>query len=143
MAAVEEFVRGMAKPVAATVVVAVAVALSYVQRLGLEGEMLYAIFRAFLQLSVIGFVLQFIFSNNNAIWILLAYLFMVWFPLYITILFLFLFLYVYITYICIYMSMRLCFSFFVSLLWVGKFLFCFRFFGLKVVFFPFFLFFFF
>lgn len=74
---VVEFLKGMIKPVAALVVVAMAVALSYVQKLGLEGEMAYSIFRAFLQLSVIGFVLQFIFNQDNALWILMAYLFMV------------------------------------------------------------------
>ena len=72
-----DFLLGMLKPVAATAVVAMAVALSFSLRLGLEGEMLYAIARAFLQLSVIGFVLQFIFTQKNALWILLAYLFMV------------------------------------------------------------------
>ncbi|KAL6624336.1 hypothetical protein ACP70R_031657 [Stipagrostis hirtigluma subsp. patula] len=72
-----EFLVGMLKPFAATAVVAMAVALSFTQRLGLEGEMLYAIARSFLQLSVIGFVLQFIFTQKNALWILLAYLFMV------------------------------------------------------------------
>ena len=72
-----DYLVGMIKPVAATAVVAMAVALSFSQRLGLEGEMLYAIARAFLQLSVIGFVLQFIFTQKNALWILLAYLFMV------------------------------------------------------------------
>ncbi|EES18926.1 hypothetical protein BDA96_09G024500 [Sorghum bicolor] len=72
-----DFLLGMLKPVAATAVVAMAVALSFSQRLGLEGEMLYATARAFLQLSVIGFVLQFIFTQKNALWILLAYLFMV------------------------------------------------------------------
>jgi putative ABC transport system permease protein len=72
-----DFLLGMLKPLAATAVVAMAVALSFSQRLGLEGEMLYAIARAFLQLSVIGFVLQFIFTQKNALWILLAYLFMV------------------------------------------------------------------
>ncbi|CAN6358345.1 unnamed protein product [Urochloa humidicola] len=72
-----DFLVGMLKPLAATAVVAMAVALSFSQRLGLEGEMLYAIARAFLQLSVIGFVLQFIFTQKNALWILLAYLFMV------------------------------------------------------------------
>lgn len=74
---VVEFLKGMMKPVAALAVVAMAVALSYVQKLGLEGEMAYSIFRAFLQLSVIGFVLQFIFNQDNALWILMAYLFMV------------------------------------------------------------------
>ncbi|KAJ3682797.1 hypothetical protein LUZ60_013024 [Juncus effusus] len=73
----KEFLTGMLKPVAATAVVAVAMALSFSQKLSLEKEMLYAIARAFLQLSIIGFVLQFIFTQNNAGWILLAYLFMV------------------------------------------------------------------
>jgi len=72
-----DFSRGMVKPVAATAVVLLAVLLSYLQKLGLEGEMVYSILRAFLQLSVIGFVLQFIFSQDNIGWIILAYLFMV------------------------------------------------------------------
>ncbi|EXB23433.1 hypothetical protein L484_005723 [Morus notabilis] len=72
-----EFLKGMVKPALATVVVLLAVALSFFQKLGLEGEMVYAIFRAFLQLSIIGFVLQFIFTQRNVAWILLAYLFMV------------------------------------------------------------------
>ncbi|XP_028792346.1 protein ALUMINUM SENSITIVE 3 [Neltuma alba] len=71
------FLKGMGKPAAAAAVVLLAVILSFLQKLGLEGEMLYAMFRAFLQLSVIGFVLQFIFSHHNVGWILLAYLFMV------------------------------------------------------------------
>ncbi|KAK6152430.1 hypothetical protein DH2020_015065 [Rehmannia glutinosa] len=74
---VVEFLKGMIKPVAAVAVVAVAVGLSYLQKLGMEGEMVYSILRAFLQLSVIGFVLQFIFDQDNAVWILVAYLFMV------------------------------------------------------------------
>lgn len=72
-----EFLRSMGKPVAAAAVVLLAVILSFSQKLGLEGEMFYAMFRAFLQLSVIGFVLQFIFNQHNVGWILLAYLFMV------------------------------------------------------------------
>ncbi|KAI3890951.1 hypothetical protein MKX03_019960 [Papaver bracteatum] len=72
-----EFLKGMVKPLAATAVVLVAVVLSFVQNLGLEKEMVVAIVRAFLQLSVIGFVLQFIFTQKNAGWIVLAYLFMV------------------------------------------------------------------
>ncbi|EPS61153.1 hypothetical protein M569_13646 [Genlisea aurea] len=72
-----EFSKGMIKPTAALAVVALAVVLSYFQKLGLEWEMGYSVFRAFLQLSVIGFVLQFIFNQNKFIWILLAYLFMV------------------------------------------------------------------
>jgi putative ABC transport system permease protein len=81
------FLKGMIKPLAATAVVLVAVILSYMQKLGLGGEMVYSIVRAFLQLSVIGFVLQFIFSQDHAVWIILAYIFMVRFNL-----FLFLFL---------------------------------------------------
>ncbi|KAK3227709.1 hypothetical protein Dsin_007571 [Dipteronia sinensis] len=71
------FLKGMIKPVAATAVVLMAVLLSCVQKLGLEAEMVYSILRAFLQLSVIGFVLQFIFTQENIGWILLAYVFMV------------------------------------------------------------------
>ncbi|URE44651.1 Uncharacterized protein family (UPF0014) [Musa troglodytarum] len=72
-----DFLRGMLKPVAALAVVLMAVALSFTQKLKLEGEIVYSIARAFLQLSIIGFVLQFIFTQKNAVWIILAYLFMV------------------------------------------------------------------
>ncbi|CAK8543772.1 unnamed protein product [Lathyrus sativus] len=72
-----EFLKGMVKPVCATAVVFLAVALSFSQKLGLEVEMIIAVLRAFLQLSIIGFVLQFIFNQENSGWILLAYLFMV------------------------------------------------------------------
>ncbi|KAL8094712.1 hypothetical protein AgCh_036290 [Apium graveolens] len=72
-----DFFKGMVKPVAATAVVLVALFLSYLQKLGLEAEMAYSILRAFLQLSVIGFVLEFIFTQDNTVWILAAYLFMV------------------------------------------------------------------
>ena len=82
---VMEFLRGMVKPVAALAVVLMAVALSYFQKLGLEGEMVYSILRAFLQLSVIGFVLQFIFTQANSGWILLVYFFMVRFLLLFTV----------------------------------------------------------
>ncbi|KAL4347232.1 hypothetical protein GQ457_17G009930 [Hibiscus cannabinus] len=72
-----EFLKGMVKPLAALSVVLIAVILSFMQNLGLEKEMVYSIFRAFLQLSIIGFVLQFIFNQDNSGWIILAYLFMV------------------------------------------------------------------
>lgn len=72
-----DFLKGMIKPVLALVVVLMAVILSYTQKLSLEAEMLYSILRAFIQLSIIGFVLQFIFTQGNALWIILAYLFMV------------------------------------------------------------------
>lgn len=39
-------------------------------------EMVYSILRAFLHLSVIGFVLQFIFTRKNSGWIHFAYFFM-------------------------------------------------------------------
>eukprot|EP00252_Welwitschia_mirabilis_P000118 TRINITY_DN10084_c0_g1_i1.p1 TRINITY_DN10084_c0_g1~~TRINITY_DN10084_c0_g1_i1.p1 ORF type:complete len:264 (+),score=47.74 TRINITY_DN10084_c0_g1_i1:305-1096(+) len=71
------FWRGMLKPVAALAVVAVAIILSFFQRLGLEWEMAYSIARAFIQLTIIGFVLQFIFSQKSAAWIIVAYFFMV------------------------------------------------------------------
>ncbi|XP_057549445.1 protein ALUMINUM SENSITIVE 3 [Amaranthus tricolor] len=71
------FLKGMLKPVAALTVVFLAVALSRFKKLEIEGEMIYSIFRAFLQLSIIGFVLQFIFNQGNISWIILAYLFMV------------------------------------------------------------------
>ncbi|KAK3445306.1 protein ALUMINUM SENSITIVE 3 [Eucalyptus grandis] len=77
MAAVLHFAKGMIKPAAALAVVAMAVGLSYLQKLSLEREMVYSVFRAFLQLSVIGFVLQFIFSRQSVAWIFLAYIFMV------------------------------------------------------------------
>ncbi|KAH9330421.1 hypothetical protein KI387_002529, partial [Taxus chinensis] len=72
-----EFLKGMLKPVAALAIIVVAVSLSVFQKLGLEWEMTFAIARAFLQLSVIGFVLQFIFVQKNVVWMLLAYVFMV------------------------------------------------------------------
>lgn len=73
-----DFFVGMLKPIATIAVVALAVVLTFTQRLGIEGEMLFAIMRSFLQLSIVGFVLHFIFTQNNtAPWILLAYLFMV------------------------------------------------------------------
>ncbi|CAL4910592.1 unnamed protein product [Urochloa decumbens] len=72
-----DFLVGMLKPAAATAVVAMAVALSFAQRLRLEREILHATGRVFLQLSAVGFVLHFIFAQKNALWILLAYLFMV------------------------------------------------------------------
>uniref|UniRef100_A0A7N0ZX97 Uncharacterized protein n=1 Tax=Kalanchoe fedtschenkoi TaxID=63787 RepID=A0A7N0ZX97_KALFE len=74
---VREFLKGMVKPLAATSVVLMAVLLSYIQKLGLESEMVYSMLRAFIQLSLIGFVLQFIFTQNSTVWIVLAYLFMV------------------------------------------------------------------
>lgn len=72
-----DFLTGMVKPVAALAVPAVAVIFSFLQKLELEKEIPYSVARAFLQLSVVGFVLQFIFLQQNLCWILLVYLFMV------------------------------------------------------------------
>ncbi|XP_066371624.1 UPF0014 membrane protein STAR2-like [Miscanthus floridulus] len=73
-----DFLVGMVKPAASTAVVALAVMLSFAQRLGIEGETLYAVARSFVQLLLIGFVLHFIFVQKNATpWILFTYLFMV------------------------------------------------------------------
>ncbi|WOK92027.1 protein ALUMINUM SENSITIVE 3-like [Canna indica] len=72
-----DFFEGMMKPVASTAVVVMALILSFSQKLALEAEMIHATVRSFLQLSVVGFVLQFIFAQKNAGWVLLAYFFMV------------------------------------------------------------------
>ena len=55
-----DFNKGLIKPVLALVVVFMAVILSYTEKLGLEGEMVFSIF-----------------TQENAIWIVLAYLFLV------------------------------------------------------------------
>ncbi|KAH7656860.1 UPF0014 family protein [Dioscorea alata] len=65
------------KTVAATVMVLIAAMLSYFQKLGMEKEMVYTSVRAIIQLSIVGFVLEFIFIRRNVLWILLAYLFMI------------------------------------------------------------------
>ncbi|KAI4331728.1 hypothetical protein MLD38_029883 [Melastoma candidum] len=72
-----DYVEGMLKPLAALAVVFMAVSLSRFQNLNIEKDMLYSVCRGFIQLSVIGFVLEFIFHQTNDIWILVAYLFMV------------------------------------------------------------------
>jgi putative ABC transport system permease protein len=73
----KEWASGMLTPLLACSVLLIAMIISYIQGLGIEKEMLIAISRAFLQLSVIGFVLEFIFNQTNAGWIAVAYLFMV------------------------------------------------------------------
>ncbi len=45
--------------------VAVAVALSFYQRLGLQGDIVVAVLRSFVQLAAIGFVIQFVFGLEN------------------------------------------------------------------------------
>lgn len=73
----QEWASGMVGPVLALSVVFAAMIVSYTQSLGIETEMIISIARAFLQLSVIGVVLEFIFNQSNVGWIFLAYLFMV------------------------------------------------------------------
>ncbi|KAI6698166.1 hypothetical protein NL676_018285 [Syzygium grande] len=77
MAAEYHFAKGMIKQLAALAMVAMAVGLSYLQKLCLERETAYSLFRAFVQLTVIGFLLQFIFSRQSVVWIFLVYIFMV------------------------------------------------------------------
>lgn len=68
-----EFVKGMLRPLLALSVVGVAIIVSFSQKLGIEKEMAYSILRAFIQLSIIGFLLEFIFTQTSVLWILLAY----------------------------------------------------------------------
>lgn len=77
VALLKDYAKGMLKPVAALFIVGIAISISIYQKLGIGKEMAYAVFRAFLQLSIIGFVLQFIFTQQNVAWIILAHLFMV------------------------------------------------------------------
>jgi putative ABC transport system permease protein len=73
----QDFAGGMLRPVLALAVVAAAITVSFTQKLGIEREMAYSIARAFIQLSIIGFVLEFIFTQTNVAWIFLAYCMMV------------------------------------------------------------------
>jgi putative ABC transport system permease protein len=69
---------GMLEPFLAVIVaVAGAVVVSYYQQLGIEQEMTISIIRGIIQLSIIGFVLEFIFKQPNVVWIFIAYIFMV------------------------------------------------------------------
>jgi len=73
----QDFTGGMLRPILALAVVAAAITVSFTQKLGIEREMAYSIARAFIQLSIIGFVLEFIFTQTNVAWIFLAYCMMV------------------------------------------------------------------
>lgn len=73
----QDFAGGMLRPILALAVVAAAITVSFTQKLGIEREMAYSIARAFIQLSIIGFVLEFIFTQTNVAWIFLAYCMMV------------------------------------------------------------------
>jgi putative ABC transport system permease protein len=56
----------------ALVLVAITFALSRVERLGLERELLVATVRSFVQLMAVGYVLQAIFNANRWYWVLLT-----------------------------------------------------------------------
>ncbi|KAJ7530204.1 hypothetical protein O6H91_15G085000 [Diphasiastrum complanatum] len=73
----KEYFVGMLKPLPALIILAAAVVISYVQKLGLEKDMIYSVTRSFIQLSVVAFLLDFIFKQKNVAWILLAFIFMV------------------------------------------------------------------
>jgi putative ABC transport system permease protein len=72
-----DFEGGLLRPVLALSVAGAAILVSYSQRLGIEKEMAISIARAFIQLSIIGFVLEFIFNQSNVAWIFFAYISMV------------------------------------------------------------------
>jgi putative ABC transport system permease protein len=72
-----DFEGGLLRPVLALSVAGAAILVSYSQRLGIEKEMAISIARAFIQLSIIGFVLEFIFNQSNVAWIFVAYISMV------------------------------------------------------------------
>ena len=59
--------------------VAVAVALSLYERLGLQGDIMIAVVRSFVQLTAIGFVIEFVFGLENVGYVALLLLVMVGF----------------------------------------------------------------
>lgn len=60
-----EYSQGLLRVFGSLTLVAVALALSHMNHLGLGSEMVYSIARAFLQLSLIGFVLAFVFQHGS------------------------------------------------------------------------------
>jgi putative ABC transport system permease protein len=65
-----DFLRVTMKPTTGLAVPKIAIFLSFLHKLELEREVPYSIARAFLQFYVIVFILQFIFLQQNAGWIL-------------------------------------------------------------------------
>ena len=65
MATLASFVGAVATALLALGLVAVAVALSLYERLGLQGDTMIAVVRSFVQLTAIGFVIEFIFGLEN------------------------------------------------------------------------------
>eukprot|EP00271_Cylindrocystis_brebissonii_P015514 TRINITY_DN38423_c0_g1_i1.p1 TRINITY_DN38423_c0_g1~~TRINITY_DN38423_c0_g1_i1.p1 ORF type:complete len:335 (+),score=79.52 TRINITY_DN38423_c0_g1_i1:1141-2145(+) len=75
-----DLVTGLTKAAASLVLIVLAVVVSLWQKLGLEWDMVWSIFRAFTQLAAIGFVLNFIFRQDGPVGylcIFLAFCFMV------------------------------------------------------------------
>jgi putative ABC transport system permease protein len=74
-----EGLRAVETALLALGLVAVAVALSLYERLGLQGDIMIAVVRSFVQLTAIGFVIEFIFGLENVGYVALLLLVMVGF----------------------------------------------------------------
>lgn len=77
---VVQFEEGMGKSFAALTLVGVAMVLASINHLGISKDMAVSVARAFLQLSIIGFILNFIFMQEGwrgLLMIFAAYMFMV------------------------------------------------------------------
>ena len=79
MATLASFVGAVATALLALGLVAVTVALSLYERLGLQGDIMIAVVRSFVQLTAIGFVIEFIFGLENVGYVALLLLVMVGF----------------------------------------------------------------
>lgn len=77
MSTVAAHAFGYADVAVALVLLAIAVALSYRERLGLEKDLLVASLRAFVQLMAIGYVIDLIFGAEQPAWVVLMVLAMV------------------------------------------------------------------
>ena len=73
----QELLNWLPRILGALVLVGLAMGISRWQRLGLEKDMLVAVVRAFVQLTAIGFALEFIFSRESPFWIILVVAIMV------------------------------------------------------------------
>ncbi|KAJ7197674.1 hypothetical protein O6H91_02G027300 [Diphasiastrum complanatum] len=73
----QEYLFGMIKTLPAFVILGGAMFISFLQKLDIEREMLYSVLRSFIQLSLVAFILDFIFKQKNLFWILLVFIFMI------------------------------------------------------------------
>ncbi|CAI9098121.1 OLC1v1034706C1 [Oldenlandia corymbosa var. corymbosa] len=73
----KEFGKGMIRPLLGLSVVVIGLVMSHHLKLGLVGETSWSILRGSIQLCAMGFVIQFLFTQQNSIWILGFYLIMV------------------------------------------------------------------